>query len=202
MLLCSAVEGAPGGSLVPFGFTTKPTTACTPGDPSTTCHPPYLQCNTAQQACTCAAGVDTCYGYCIPTPCGACNGCVKTFRDFTARVKSIKDAAIVAREWATACAAAGRTSTSCELVRQQILSSVDGNMGKRVGMLCQLLQVCTQQTYTAWFLKAVVTWCCTRANACVHHYINTALEKWGVGSCHTWILTPLGGQLPHWHLPP
>lgn len=85
--------------------------------------------------------MDTCYGYCINTPCGACNSCVKTFKDFTARVKSTKDAAIVAQEWATACAAAGRTSTSCEFVRQQILSSVDGNLGKRVGMLCQLLQV-------------------------------------------------------------
>jgi hypothetical protein len=66
---------------------------------------------------------------------------VKTFKDFTARVRSTKDATIVAQEWGTACAAAGRTSTSCEFVRQQIISSVDGNLGKRVGMLCQLLQV-------------------------------------------------------------
>jgi len=103
-----------------------------------------MQCNTAQQACTCAAGTDTCYGYCIPTPCGACNTCVKNVRAFTATVRFNKSSAAVALAWDAACKGTlQRTSTSCEFVRAQILASQDGNLGKRAGAICQLLQDCT-----------------------------------------------------------
>lgn len=114
-----------------------------PGNTTSACQGPYMQCNTADQACTCASGVDACYGYCIPTPCGACNTCVKSFRAFTSQVKDTRDATVVAQAWDAACKSSpGRTSTSCDFIRAQILASPDGNLGKRAGMVCQLLQEC------------------------------------------------------------
>jgi hypothetical protein len=130
---------------VPFGFTPTalPSTACTPGGANSTCQLPYLQCNSAQQACTCAGGNDTCYGYCIDTPCGACNKCVASVRTFTELNKANSDAAAVATAWSTFCTSTfQRTPTSCEFVKGRILASKDGNMGQRAGMICQLLQDC------------------------------------------------------------
>lgn len=133
---------------MPFGFSaaTLPTTACTPGNNNSTCQPPYLQCNTARQACTCTAGVDTCYGYCIDTPCGACNKCVTSVRGLMtdthlALVNTNK--AAIADAWSKFCTnTLQRTATSCEFVKMQILASTGGNLGKRAGMICQLLQDC------------------------------------------------------------
>jgi hypothetical protein len=141
----SAVEGAPTGRLVPFGFTpaTLPREACTPGSSNTTCRAPYLQCSTTSQACTCANGIDTCYGYCIDTPCGACNKCVANVRPFTDVNKNNPSNTSVANAWTTFCTdTLKRGSNACEFVRMQIVGSINGNIGKRAGMICQLLQDC------------------------------------------------------------
>lgn len=133
---------------MPFGFTpaTLPQEACTlpaAGSTNSTCKAPYLQCNTARQACTCADGVDTCFGYCIDTPCGACNKCVANVRSFTDAYKSDSDKAVIADAWTPFCTnTLKHTATSCEFVRAQILSSTNGNIGKRAGMICSLLQEC------------------------------------------------------------
>jgi len=137
------VEGAPGGSLVPVGVSTPASDACTPNAANSTCRAPYLQCRTDQQACTCASGVDTCYGFCIPTPCGACNSCLRAVRAFTSKVKDVKDATQVSQAWGAACQDMGRTSTSCEFLTSQILASPEGSLGKRAGVICQLLQDCS-----------------------------------------------------------
>lgn len=87
--------------------------------------------------------MDTCYGACIPTPCGACNTCIRSVRVFTLSVKDNTDAAGVASAWSTYCSSTlQRTSTSCEFIRAQILASPNGNLGKRAGLICQLLQDC------------------------------------------------------------
>lgn len=86
--------------------------------------------------------MDTCYDYCIDTPCGACNKCVASVRNFTTQQSSSSKAA-VADAWTPFCTnTLNRSSTSCNFVKAQILASTDGNVGKRAGMVCQLLQDC------------------------------------------------------------
>jgi hypothetical protein len=55
--------------------------------------------------------------------------------------QSSSSKAAVADAWTPFCTnTLNRSSTSCDFVKAQILASTDGNVGKRAGMVCQLLQ--------------------------------------------------------------
>jgi hypothetical protein len=78
-----------------------------------------------------------------PSTCGACNTCVASVRTFPELTMANSDAAAIATAWSMFCTSKLQlTPTSCEFVKGRILASKDGNVGKRAGMICQLLQDC------------------------------------------------------------
>jgi hypothetical protein len=143
LLYSPAVEGAAGGSLVPLGFTAQmlPSDTCTPGGAA--CQPPYQTCSTNKLASTCSSGVDTVYGYCGLTRCGACNRCLKNVRLFTSTVKEVSDSIAVSTEWMSFCnGTLHRPPAECRRVQQEILVSPQGDAAKRAGKICEVLQDC------------------------------------------------------------
>lgn len=155
MLRVPAVEGAPGGSLVPLGFQEVPVGTCTVGADNPDCLSPYKECVDTRKACVCKPGAlvgtnqlpgaDTCYGFCELTPCGRCNKCVSDVRAFhTERVLAMTGPTAVANEWNTFCTdTLKRSAADCKNVTDRIRASPNGDVGKRAGKICELLSDCT-----------------------------------------------------------
>jgi hypothetical protein len=69
--------------------------------------------------------------------------CMDVTRPFAAGNINQTDSTALAGAWTPFCTNnLSRTATSCEFVKAQILASTDANVGKRAGMVCQLLQDC------------------------------------------------------------
>ena len=103
------------------------------------------------QLCTCANAVDTCspLGTCLLTPCAACRKCMSKAQEFVAQQQAASTPSSgLAGAWSTFCsanaAALGLADSSlCSQVSSTISSSYNANAGRRAGMLCTQLKLCT-----------------------------------------------------------
>lgn len=95
-------------------------------------------------SCDVVTGTDTCrsIGSCVMQPCKACEVCVQAMQLFPDIVKDESRADTVADRFRSFCAGTGRSPIVCEATAASIAASVSGNLGRRVGALCQSLAEC------------------------------------------------------------
>lgn len=100
---------------------------------------------TQQCSCNSSSGDVACktFGTCQKSACGGCNDCVNAVvAEFTSKAVAIKDVATVASSFYTNCTSALNDTVTCDFVRQQILKSLNGSVGRRPGAICNMLQLC------------------------------------------------------------
>ena len=103
------------------------------------------------QLCTCANAVDTCspLGTCLLTPCAACRKCMSKAQEFVAQQQAASTPSSgLAGAWSTFCSANAvalglADSSICSQASSTISSSYNANAGRRAGMLCTQLKLCT-----------------------------------------------------------
>lgn len=117
--------------------------------PSDCGEPEHYTCSTApsQLLCQCnpVTGTDTCqkFGVCQKSSCGRCNDCVGSVAAITSQLSGMRDVNLIASTWFTNCTLVlKRNELQCEVVRQAILASTNGNVGMRPGSVCKLLLEC------------------------------------------------------------
>ena len=146
--LCTA-QGVSGGSAVPGISPTGnlPAGACrTTSD----CGSSTLMCSmdtlVTQRHCTCSSGRDSCemVGRCVETPCKRCSDCVSQLQSFVTSQPTNTTAAAIGDAFYSACASypLNRPAPICSVVRTFILFSKRGNLGRRAGALCGMLDAC------------------------------------------------------------
>ena len=97
--------------------------------------------------CSCdpTTGTDACrpLGSCVMQPCKACEVCVQAMQLFPDIVKDVTKPDAVVDRFRTFCSGTGRDPLTCEAAAAVIAASVGGNLGRRVGAICQALAECS-----------------------------------------------------------
>jgi hypothetical protein len=95
--------------------------------------------------CVCSDGMDTCkpLGQCALTDCGKCNSCMEKAGAFVEANKASNVSSLVTA-FVNECKSWGKVESMCSSVASAITNSFEGYMGRRAGMLCSQLQVCSK----------------------------------------------------------
>ena len=113
------------------------------------CGPGGAECSfvssNATRQCTCTDGnADTCVslGTCVVTPCSKCRSCVTRVIPFTRGSLADSNETVVAK-WLPFCTTdLSLDQVLCNNTQELIMQSAKGNLGRRAGALCALLQQC------------------------------------------------------------
>lgn len=159
---------------------------------STGC-PATQQCDirpeVAQHVCVCSntTGTDECkLRYpCMDTPCTKCSTCMSKMREFTT-LQSTRTTTVpqqVADAFKAHCSNAKYDATLCSIVAKQISDSLEGNLGKRPGWLCQQLKGCPTNMTTLPSTCVIVTSASSTApNVTNANFDLCTMDGWSTGA--------------------
>jgi hypothetical protein len=107
-----------------------------------------------QCSCNNVTGAGNCAPYyqCVDSPCTNCRNCLAAMRPFTTVWGSKTSATTgveVAAAFRTHCATIGAPLAMCSEMALRIEGSYHGNLGKRAGLLCQVMERCNSTTLPA-----------------------------------------------------
>ena len=149
------VEGLPGGTVLPeihAANSKLPGGSC---QITADCGSTDLICDTSSSTpfCTCQGGVDRCkpISICKPTPCSLCDSCIQSLVTKFLPANLYEGREAVAANFNAVCPTLlGASTEQCSVVSNKILYNLPrGNIGRRAGLLCAKLGVCTSSMMTA-----------------------------------------------------
>jgi hypothetical protein len=143
------VQGVVGGTHVPGISSTAnlPAGTCRKtSDCGAATHMCSMGPSVTQRLCTCSNGRDSCevVGQCVETPCKRCSDCVSHLQAYVSSQSVDATPTAIGDAFYSACTSypLNRPAPMCLKVRTFILFSKRGNLGRRAGALCSMLDAC------------------------------------------------------------
>lgn len=162
-----------------------------------------MQCDTTNttQVLRCSGGLDTSftYGRCIPkpppppvvAPCQRCSHCLSAARLLVSTTFNASTATPtkLSTDFYNWCSGRGYALASCRAVQTAITSSMNGNLARRAGALCQRLEDCPADASCALSVAGAGNKTAAvsgRLDTCTLEGVSGGQQVAGLGECSTW----------------